>query len=53
MFWLPAIEHGTKRPPKNKAEDDCPRCEGTGKQPLFTSLVDCETCRGSGRKTEK
>jgi DnaJ-class molecular chaperone len=29
-------------------EQPCPKCKGTGKIALFTSVVDCAYCEGTG-----
>lgn len=34
-------------------EEDCPKCNGTGKIPLFTSISDCVVCEGTGVNLEK
>lgn len=28
----------------------CPQCNGSGKIPLFTSVIDCDACEGTGVK---
>ena len=36
----------TPQPVKQRAT--CSRCNGTGKQPLFVSMITCDACKGSG-----
>lgn len=37
----------------SKTVESCLTCKGTGKIPLFTSLVDCSDCATSGRISNK